>query len=847
MRVSDRRRANFAGAAGAVLAFAVTAAARADTAAATAASSTTSSAAATDVDTVDALAAAAARPEPPLPETLELDVVINGHHIGEIGEFVLQGGVLFARRKELADLGFRVPANVASGPDGLIALWSLPGVRVRFDPATQTIYFAAPNEALLPNLLRVAANPASAIPLQSSTGATLNYDLVGAVTNGHAYGSGFFDARVFSPLGVASTTFLAFDGANTIGTRNEQVIRLDSTYVYSDFDSQRRYWAGDFITGGLTWTRPVRLGGVQVTRDFTMRPDLVTFPVPVIAGSVAVPSTVDVLVNGARVLSSEAQPGPFAVPQLPVITGAGQVQVTVTNALGQQVTTTLPFYASALLLAPGLHTYSVEAGWVRLNWGLVSDQYGSFAASGTYRRGLTDDLTMEAHAEGTRGQFMGGGGIVANAFNLAVVNLGGAASTAQGHVGGQLAVGIERQGQHFSFGATAVLATPGFRDIAAMNGDPVPTKQISANASANLGHWGTLGAAWLQVERPAATNLVGFTGNPAFSPPGGPQPPSGVGLGNFGLPFIPAQTSRILSGSYSVQLSHHIFFYANAFHDFAHGGGDGGSVGIAIPLGRRSSVSASGNFQSGSPAFGQVQAQQAAVSIGDWGYQAYVSGPSNAHEFGQLMYKSPWALFTAGVDHLDGETTFRLEAQGALTFADDRLFASNSIYQAFAVVDTDHTAGVHVLYENRPDGVTDASGKLLVPDLRSWDVNHLAIDPADVPLDAQVPYTERQVRPPDRSGIIVRFPIRKTNGALLVLVDEAGQPIPVGSAATLQATGVQSPVGYDGETFLENLGAMNLVVVQLPNDGRCVVSFAYAATPGTIPKIGPLTCRKDGR
>jgi outer membrane usher protein len=40
-----------------------------------------------------------------------------------------------------------------------------------------------------------------------------------------------------------------------------------------------------------------------------MRPDLVTFPLPIVSGTAAVPSTVDVLVNGTRVLSSQAQPG----------------------------------------------------------------------------------------------------------------------------------------------------------------------------------------------------------------------------------------------------------------------------------------------------------------------------------------------------------------------------------------------------------------------------------------------------------------------------------------------------------------------------------------------------------
>jgi outer membrane usher protein len=401
-------------------------------------------------------------------------------------------------------------------------------------------------------------------------------------------------------------------------------------------------------------------------------------------------------------------------------------------------------------------------------------------------------------------------------------------------------------GRVFSFGASGVFATPDFRDIAAMNGEPVPMRQLSANATAYLGKRGSLGVAYVEVDQPPVKSQVSVTGPSAFVPPGGPSPPSGVGLSNGSLPFAPFGNSRVLTATYSVQLRH-AYVYATGFHDFTRGGVDGVSVGVTVPLGRRNSVTASGAMQSGSPANGQIQAQQSAVTIGDWGYQAYLSGGNGDHEFGQLQYKSPWALVSAGVDHLGGETTFRLDAQGAFSFADDRLFASNTVTDSFAVVDTNGVGDVRVLYENRDDGKTDASGRLLVPDLRAWDANRLGIDPADVPLDAQVPYTERLVRPPDRSGVVVKFPIRRTNGALLVIVDATGHPLPVGSTATLEASGVSVLVGYDGEAFVEGLGKQNRVIVQLPNDGKCVVIFAYTPVAGQIPKTGPLTCRSDDR
>uniref|UniRef100_UPI0013D0C71D hypothetical protein n=1 Tax=Klebsiella pneumoniae TaxID=573 RepID=UPI0013D0C71D len=56
--------------------------------------------------------------------------------------------------------------------------------------------------------------------------------------------------------------------------------RVNTTYTYSDAERLITYRAGDFISGGLQWTRPVYLGGLQVQRNFHLRSDLVTIPIP---------------------------------------------------------------------------------------------------------------------------------------------------------------------------------------------------------------------------------------------------------------------------------------------------------------------------------------------------------------------------------------------------------------------------------------------------------------------------------------------------------------------------------------------------------------------------------------
>jgi len=184
------------------------------------------------------------------------------------------------------------------------------------------------------------------------------------------------------------------------------------------------------------------------------------------------------------------------------------------------------------------------------------------------------------------------------------------------------------------------------------------------------------------------------------------------------------------------------------------------------------------------------------------------------------------------------------EVQGAFSFADGGLFASNTINDSFAVVDTNGVGHIRVLDENREVGKTDSAGRLLVPDLRSFDVNHLAIEPTDVPVDTTVPFTTRDVRPQDRSGVVVRFPLHTSHGALLHLVDASGRSVPVGSTATLESTGAVVPVGYDGAAYVQDLSRHNRLVVERPDGQRCEVVFDYRAVLGQIPVLGPLPCRE---
>ena len=766
-----------------------------------------------------------AAPGPDAEEVLLLDVRVNGHSIGKIGEFRLRAGKLMAQPNELRDLGFKVPASLVPGPAGLIALADVPGLIWSLDQKSLELNITVNDNGLLPTLVRPGGiNEVSGRRvIESGTGLTLNYDTVGTFAGGQNGGSGSMDLRAFSPWGIVSSDWLGYTGATSGGSGATKAVRLDSAFTFADVNSLRRYSLGDFITGGLAWTRPVHLEGAQIRSDFSMRPDLITFPLPTLTGSAAVPSTIDILADGNLTVSSQVAAGPFEVPQLPVVSGAGTISMTVTNALGQQVTMTEPFYASSSLLAPGLQTFAIQSGLVRRNWGSASNDYGKIAGTAIFRCGLTSHLTLEVGAEGTPGTVMLGGGGVAQIGHLGELNFAAATSSDSTNTGAQFSVGAQRIGRVFSLGGAAIMGTSHYRDVASMNGDGVLRKQLSGFTSLYLRRFGSIGAAYAEIDQDA--------------------PPTPIQT-LFGSP----QHSQVVSANYSLQIRH-VTIYASEFKNIAGtstgngltGGSSGFQFGLTIPFGKRGSVSAGAT----SDGNGQLQVQKSAALVGDWGYDAYVSAGNSNHEFGEVHYKSPTGLFTAGVDQSSGLTTVRTESQGAFSWVDGGLFPSNTIYDSFAIVDTNPIQHVQVLQENRNVGSTGSSGRLLVPDMRSFDLNHIAIAPTDIPPDVTIDVATREMRPQDRSGVVVKFPIKVSHGALLKLVDEAGVPMPIGSTATLKANSVTVPVGYDGDAYVEDLGSHNELTIERPDGRRCTVAFEYRPLPGDVPTIGPLRCKEQ--
>lgn len=335
--------------------------------------------------------------DPATDEALFLLVSINGREIGLIAEFALlrQSQRMSAKRAELEGIGIAAPRNL--GPS--VFLDQIPGFDFIYDVASQTLLITVQGPAQIP--VEISAVPQRNIPeTQAGYGLVLNYRARANLGN-DLLSDGFrakeafvsLDLRAHTPLGVLTSTGALSFQADDFGSPD--LIRYDTYFTVSNPNRLMTMTVGDFATSGMAWTRPVRLGGVQVRRDFSLREDVVTSPLLSYSGTAAVPSSIEVYIDNVRAYSGAVGQGPFNLSDVPMITGDGEAIFTLRDAGGNEQVTKVPFFATQNLLSKGLLDFAVEFGRAREGFGAGDADYvGPEAGAVSLRYGLSDSLTI---------------------------------------------------------------------------------------------------------------------------------------------------------------------------------------------------------------------------------------------------------------------------------------------------------------------------------------------------------------------------------------------------------------------------------------------------------------------
>jgi outer membrane usher protein len=100
------------------------------------------------------------------------------------------------------------------------------------------------------------------------------------------------------------------------------------------------------------------------------------------------------------------------------------------------------------------------------------------------------------------------------------------------------------------------------------------------------------------------------------------------------------------------------------------------------------------------------------------------------------------------------------------------------------------------------------------------------------------------VTPADRSGVVVKFGIKRiADAALVAFSTPDGKAIAPGSRGRLNADGETFVVGYDGQAYIKGLKALNHIAIEGVGRGTCNASFSYVPKPGSQVVIRGVVCQ----
>jgi outer membrane usher protein len=190
--------------------------------------------------------------------------------------------------------------------------------------------------------------------------------------------------------------------------------RRDDTRLVRDFESRLvRVTAGDLsvLTSGYQSSRP--LGGVALTRQFSIQPYLNVRPLNRTEVTLKTPSTIEVYVNDGFVNRISAPAGPLELADFPLFSGINKVDLKIIDGSGNVEWVNLNLLYDAQLLGAGIQQfgYHVGAPWENFKGDRRYDE-GNITSSVFHRWGVSDRFTVGGSFQNDNNGWLGGGEFV---------------------------------------------------------------------------------------------------------------------------------------------------------------------------------------------------------------------------------------------------------------------------------------------------------------------------------------------------------------------------------------------------------------------------------------------------
>ena len=323
------------------------------------------------------------------------------------------------------------------------------------------------------------------------------------------------------------------------------------------------------------------------------------------------------------------------------------------------------------------------------------------------------------------------------------------------------------------------------------------------------------------------------------------------GSGSFNVSFIDQvnrdiASNRLLTLGYGLSLGRYGSISITALKDYLNNAGVTVFSVYTVPLGGGTTagvMSLSAQSQRGGSAGDTnnfTSTLQKSVPSGA-GYGYSVQARSNGANLGVFTEQTDTGNYTASVAQQYGVSSTSLEANGGVAVLGKDVFMSRRIDQSFGVVKVADYPDVTVLADNQPVAQTNKDGVALIPRLRAYDRNIISIDPQGIPLDATIQGVAVEAVPYYRSGVAVKFPIKRSNSATFTLNLQDGSPIPIGASVVIDGGEEVFTVGELGLVYVTNLEPITKLHATWQNQ---ICNFKIKFTPSNDPlaDLGAVVC-----
>jgi outer membrane usher protein len=195
-----------------------------------------------------------------------------------------------------------------------------------------------------------------------------------------------------------------------------------SRFVHDRPDMAMRFSAGDISPLKTGFQGGSDMLGLSAEKSYSkLQPAANIHPTGSRSFRIERPSNVDVMINGHVTQRLHLRPGDYDLKDLPLAAGANDITLIIEDDVGQKRTLEFSVFSGRSLLAPGISEWALSAGVASHFASDGEPEFGNMFSNtdydfdspivtGFYQRGLTADLTGNAHLQADAYSVMGGAG-----------------------------------------------------------------------------------------------------------------------------------------------------------------------------------------------------------------------------------------------------------------------------------------------------------------------------------------------------------------------------------------------------------------------------------------------------